>query len=61
VKSVLNKTQEHIILVQDGARYHTSQAMQQFFEEHKARLTAFPLPSYSPDLNLIEKVWKEIK
>ena len=61
LKSVLNKTQEHIILVQDGARYHTSKAMQQFFEEHKARLTVYPLPSYSPDYNPIEKVWKEIK
>jgi transposase len=61
LKSVLTKTQKHIILVQDGARYHTSKAMQQFFEEHKERLTVYPLPSYSPDYNPIEKLWKEIK
>jgi transposase len=35
--------------------------MQQFFEDHKARLTVYPLPSYSPDYNPIEKLWKEIK
>jgi len=61
LRSVLNKTQKHVILVQDGARYHTSKAMQQFFEEHRERLTVYPLPSYSPDYNPIEKLWKEIK
>jgi transposase len=61
LKSVLDKAQQHIILVQDGARYHTSKAMQQFFAEHKERLTVYPLPSYSPDYNPIEKLWKEIK
>jgi len=29
LQSVLEKTQEHIILIQDGARYHTSKAMQE--------------------------------
>jgi len=61
LRSVLLKTQTHVILVQDGARYHTSKAMQQFFEEHKERLTVYQLPSYSPDYNPIEKLWKEIK
>jgi transposase len=61
LRSVLYKTQKHIILVQDGARYHTSKAMQKFFEEHKERITVHPLPSYSPDYNPIEKLWKEIK
>jgi transposase len=61
LKSILDKTEKHIILVQDGASYHTSKAMKQFFEEHKARLTVYPLPSYSPDYNPIEKLWKEIK
>lgn len=59
--SVLNKTPEHIILVQDGARYHTSKAMQEFFDTYKQRLTVYQLPSYSPDFNPIEKLWKEIK
>lgn len=61
LRSVLDQTRKHIILVQDGARYHTSKAMQQFFEEHKQRLTVYQLPSYSPDYNPIEKLWKEIK
>jgi transposase len=61
LRSVLDKIQKHIILVQDGARYHTSKAMQKFFEEHKERITVHPLPSYSPGYNPIEKLWKEIK
>ena len=45
---VMRKTRKHIVLIQDGARYHTSKAMNAFFEAHKDRLTVFDLPSYSP-------------
>lgn len=50
-----------IFLVQDGARYHTSKAMQEFFEKHSKRLKVFQLPSYSPDYNPIEYLWKKVK
>jgi hypothetical protein len=53
LQSVLDRTQGHLILVQDGARYHTSKAMQAFFEKNIQRLTVFQLPSYSPDYNPI--------
>jgi len=59
--SVLKQTTQHIILIQDGARYHTSKAMQEFFTMHTDRLTVYQLPSYSPDYNPIEKLWKKIK
>jgi transposase len=59
--SVLHQTQQHIILIQDGARYHTSQPMQDFFAAHADRLTKFQLPSYSPDFNPIEFLWKKVK
>ena len=58
---VLEQTQQHIILIQDGARYHTSAAMQAFFAAHTERVTVFQLPSYSPDDNPIEKLWKNVK
>jgi transposase len=58
---VLSKTRKHIILIQDGARYHTSAAMRKFFDEKKDRLTVYNLPSYSPDYNPIEKLWKKVK
>ncbi|EFK08517.1 conserved hypothetical protein, partial [delta proteobacterium NaphS2] len=58
---VLSKTRKHIILIQDGARYHTSKAMKKFFEKKADRVTVYNLPSYSPDYNPIEKLWKKIK
>jgi len=58
---VLNQTSQHLILIQDGARYHTSKATRAFFEGHKDRLTVFQLPSYSPDYNPIEFLWKNMK
>ncbi len=61
LEQVLSTTRKHIVLVQDGARYHTSAAMEAFFEQHKDRLTVYPLPSYSPDYNPIEKLWKKVK
>lgn len=61
LRQVLAQTTQHIVLLQDGARYHTSAALKQFFAQHAARLTVFQLPSYSPDFNPIEKLWKKIK
>jgi transposase len=58
---VLAQTTQPIILVQDGAKYHTSAAMQRFFALHRERLMVFQLPSYSPDYNPIEKLWKKVK
>ena len=42
-------------------RYHTSKATRAFFEAHAARLTVFQLPSYSPDYNPIDFLWKNVK
>jgi transposase len=61
LKEVLRRTRKHIILIQDGARYHTSAAMKEFFGKYSDRITAYQLPSYSPDYNPIEKLWKKIK
>lgn len=44
----------HIILIQDGARYHTSAAMKEFFARHADCLTVYDLPKYSPEFNPIE-------
>ena len=61
LKSVLAKTKGKLILIQDGARYHTSKVTREFIEQHADRLIVYQLPSYSPDYNPIEFVWKKIK
>lgn len=61
LSEVLAKTTEPIILIQDGAKYHTCRAMQEFFSAHADRPTVFQLPGYSPDFNPIEYLWKKVK
>jgi transposase len=61
LSEVLAQTTQPIIVIQDGARYHTSQAMREFFALHTDRLTVCQLPSYSPDFNPIEYLWKKVK
>ncbi|MBP9726771.1 MAG: transposase [Gammaproteobacteria bacterium] len=61
LEEVLSKTRKHLILIQDGAPYHKGKKMREFFEKHKNRITAFRLPSYSPDYNPIEKLWEKDK
>jgi len=59
--NILSKTRKNLVLIHDGASYHTSKAVKQFISEHTNRLTVYTLPPYSPDYNPIEKVWKRIK
>ncbi len=61
LRKVLAQTDEPLILIQDGAKYHTCQATKEFFAAHTDRLTKFQLPSYSPDFNPIEYLWRNVK
>ena len=50
------------VIVTDQASIHTSDAIVDKLEEWKQRnITLFELPSYSPELNLIEILWRFIK
>jgi len=50
------------VIVVDRSSIHTSDGIQDKVEEWKERgLTIFELPSYSPELNLIEILWRFIK
>ena len=59
--AVLAATDQPIVLVQDGARYHTAKDTRAFFAAHADRLTVYQLPAYSPDYNPIEHLWRNIK
>lgn len=50
---------EELILVMDNARYQYNAQVQELAESLKIELLY--LPTYSPNLNLIERVWKLVK
>ena len=58
---VLAQTTPPIIRIQEGAKDHTSAETKAFFAQQTARLQVVQLPTYSPDDNPMEKLWKKSK
>lgn len=52
---------EEVLLVLDNASYHKSNLMRHWYADHRDRVAVLFLPTYSPQLNLIERVWRFIK
>ena len=50
-----------IKLVMDNAPYHRSNKTEEFLGDERNQLEPFWLPPYSPELNLIERVWHYLK
>src|SRR6185503_6076407 len=61
LSTVLAQTTAPLFLVQDGAPYHRAAPVTAFFEQHRDRLHVIRLPSYSPDYNPIEFLWRATK
>jgi len=58
---VLEETTQPLFLVQDGASYHRAAEVRAFFQQQRERLQVTQLPSYSPDYNPIEFLWRAVK
>jgi len=50
-----------IFLVGDNAPAHHSAFTTDFLKEHHDQIEFVPLPTYSPNLNQIERLWKLIR
>src|SRR3989344_4889468 len=50
-----------IIVVEDNAKPHIAGLVKDFVKENKTKIAIYYLPTYSPDLNPDEKVWKYLK
>jgi transposase len=61
LQMIMAQTTARLFVIHDGARYHTSASTHAFVTAHSDRITAEPLPSYSPDYNPIEYLWKKTK
>jgi hypothetical protein len=48
-------------MVLDNAKIHHSKILQPFLQEHEEQLTLVFLPPYSPNLNLVERIWGWLK
>ena len=50
-----------IIVVEDNATPHIAKAVKDFVRDNKSKIAVYYLPTYSPDLNPDEKVWRYLK
>jgi len=61
LQKIIDESASKVILIEDGAPYHGSKIVKEFVEKESAQLHIERLPSFSPDLNPIEKLWKNTK
>jgi transposase len=54
-----NKKANKIYLIADNARYYKSKLVKEYLKHSKVKLVF--LPAYSPNLNLIERLWKHFR
>jgi putative transposase len=55
------RTGRRIVVVMDQGTPHHAKALARYLEDVKEHLGVFWLPHYSPELNLIERLWKHLK
>lgn len=55
-----NQSLSTILLFSDNARYYKSKMLKEYLEQHPI-FKMIHLPSYSPNLNLIERLWKFLR
>jgi len=63
LKQLVGQYRRPIILIEDGAKYHNGPVVRAFKDKMRSenRLFVYRLPSYSPDYNPIERLWKNTK
>ena len=49
------------VVVMDNASAHTTPKLTEFWQRHQHRLCRIALPTYSPHLNLIERLWRVMR
>lgn len=57
----LHKKYGKLFLVLDNCGWHIANKVKEYFEENEATIHVEYLPPYSPELNPIEQVWKNLK
>jgi transposase len=52
---------KHVVMVLDNANIHHAKVLQPFLHEREGQLNFVFLPPYSPNLNLVERIWGWLK
>ncbi len=61
-QSLLNEYPDDLLfVVRDNASSHVTPMLDDFLLENTDRLCLVPMPTYSPNLNLIERLWKYMR
>ena len=60
-RRLLHDSPGPVFLIVDGHPVHRSKAVREFADNTNGHLRLFFLPPYSPELNLDEWVWKNVK
>ena len=55
---LLRHTKGQLLLILDNVPYHKARTLEDFFIKNQNRIQRAFLPSYSPELNSIERVWR---
>jgi len=55
---VLNQyPNKHVVMILDNAKVHHARVLPSFLQEHEEPFTFVFLPPYSPNLNVVERIW----
>jgi putative transposase len=61
-KSLLDEfPHDFLFVVRDNASSHVTPDLDEFLLDNQDRLCLVPMPTYSPHLNLIERLWKYMR
>jgi transposase len=60
-ENTITGEKKKILLVLDNARYHHAKVLQPWLESVSDLLELCFLPPYSPDINIIERLWKKTR
>ena len=58
---IKNHRWRKVIVIVDNSPTHTAKAVHEFIKNNKSKIAVYYLPTYSPDLNPDEDVWRYLK
>jgi len=61
LKRLMHRAQHPVFLIWDGHPIHKSKKVRECIESYDGNLEVWFLPSYSPELNPTEQVWRSVK